>query len=170
MFARAERSGAADRHRAELRFDGKTHLSRDFALCGSRAQCDAGLCGGGGCTRAHDVLDAAFSALDDRLKGIPGDPDPFWRKVGTFTCHIRYPVREMRYVAGSCTTAVRLLGTHTAEVRLVERWAREFQHGRWVRVPSRTHTWRVLETRDEWQTRITSTGDPPPQLPTGVIR
>src|SRR5438105_529786 len=28
----------------ELRFDGETRLSRDFALCKTRAQCDASLC------------------------------------------------------------------------------------------------------------------------------
>jgi hypothetical protein len=156
---------------AELRFDGKTHLSRDFALCKTRAQCDAGLCSFGACTRAQDVLDAAFAALDARLQGIPGDPDPFTRRVGTFVCHIHYPVREMRYVVGSCTTALRFLGAHAAEVRLTERWRpREYQHGRWVRLPTRTHTWRLLERDHGWKIAISSSGDPPPQLPRGISR
>jgi hypothetical protein len=149
---------------AELRYDGKTHQSRDFALCSSRADCDVGLCGGGGCTRARDVLDAAFVALDEHLKGIPGDPVPFSQEVGTFRCHIRYPVREPRYVSGLCTTAVRLLGPHDAVVRFTEHWAREYRGRRWVDLPTRTHTWRVFETHGGWKTRIASTGDPPPQL------
>lgn len=118
-----------------------------------------------------DALDAAFSALDDRLKGIPGDPDPFSHRPGTFTCHIHYPVREMRYVAGSCTTAVRLQAARAAVATFVERWRpREYEHGRWVRLPTRTHTWRIVETHDGWQTRISSSGDQPPQLPAGVNR
>ena len=148
---------------AELRYDGRTHQSRDFALCSSRADCDVGLCGGG-CTRSRDVLDAAFSALYDRMKGVPGDPVPFSQEVGTSRCHIRYPVREPRYVAGVCTTALRLLGRHDAVVRFTERWAREYRGRRWVDIPTRTHTWRVFETHDGWKTQITSTGDPPPQL------
>lgn len=154
---------------AELRFDGETHLSRDFALCGSRAQCDASLCSFGACTRAQDALDAAFAAFDARLRGIPGDPDPFTHRAGTFSCHIHYPVRELRYIVGSCTTALQFLSPHAAEVRLVERWRpREYKHGRWVRLTTRTHTWRLLETNDGWQIAISSSGDPPPQLPKGV--
>jgi len=155
----------------EVRFDGKTHQDRDFALCKSRAQCDASLCSFGACTRARDALDAAFEAFDARLRGIPGDPDPFTRRTGTFSCHIHYPVREMRYIVGACTTALRLTGPHTAEVTLSERWRpREFRHGRWVRLPTRTHTWRLLETDDGWRIAISSAGDPPPQLPRGVRR
>jgi hypothetical protein len=156
---------------AELRFDGETHQSRDFALCKTRAQCDASLCSFGACTRAEDALDAAFSALDARLKGIPGDPDPFSHQPGTFSCHIHYPVSQMRYLIGSCTTAVRLQGSRAATVSFVERWRpREYEHGRWVRLPTRTHTWRVVETEGGWQTRISSSGNPPPQLPAGVKR
>lgn len=154
---------------AELRFDGKTHQSRDFALCKSRAQCDVALCGGG-CTRARDVLDAAFSALDDRFQGIAGDPVPFSRDAGTLSCHIFYPVRESRYVAGSCTTALRFVGPHRAVVRFTERWSREYRRGRYVDVPPRTHTWRVFLSQDGWKTRISSSGDPPPQLPKSVVR
>ena len=151
---------------AELRFDGMTHLSRDFALCKSRAQCDASLCSFGACTRAQDALDAAFSAFDARLRGIPGDPDPFTRRTGTFSCHIHYPVSEMRYIVGSCTTALRFDGVHTAEVNLTEQWRpREFEHGRWVRLSERTHTWRMLEADEGWRVAISSTGDAPPQLP-----
>ncbi len=156
---------------AELRFDGETHQSRDFALCKTRAQCDASLCSFGACTRAQDALDAAFSALDARLKGIPGDPDPFSHRSGTFSCHIHYPVREMRYLIGSCTTAVRLQASRAATVSFVERWRpREYEHRRWVRLPTRTHTWRVVETEDGWQARISSSGSPAPQLPVGVKR
>ena len=89
---------------AELRFDGDTHLSRDFALCRSRAQCDASLCSFGACTRAQDALDAAFAAFDASLRGIPGDPDPFTHRTGTFSCHIHYPRREMRYIIGSSSS------------------------------------------------------------------
>jgi hypothetical protein len=156
---------------AELRLDALTHQSRDFALCSPRAQCDASLCSFGACTRAQDALDAAFAAFDERLRGIPGDPDPFTRRAGTFTCHIHYPTRELRYIVGSCTTALRFLGAHAAEVRLVERWRpREYEHGRWIRLPTRSHTWRLLETNDGWQVAISSSGDPPPQRPKGVSR
>jgi hypothetical protein len=155
----------------ELRFDAKTHQSRDFALCKTRAECDASLCSFGGCTRAQDALDAAFSALGARLSGIPGDPDPFSHRSGTFSCHIRYPVPEMRYLIGSCTTAVRLQGSRAATVSFVERWRpREYEHGGWVRLPTRTHIWRVVETEDGWQTRISSSGSPAPQLPAGMKR
>jgi hypothetical protein len=156
---------------AELRFDGKTHQSRDFALCNSRARCAASLCSFGACTRTQDALDAAFEAFDARLRGIPGDPDPFTHRTGTFSCHIHYPVAEMRYIDGVCTTVLRFTGAHAAEVSLSERWRpREFEHGSWVRLPTRTHTWRLLETNDGWRVAITSAGDPPPQLPTGVSR
>jgi hypothetical protein len=155
---------------AVLSFDGKTHQSRDFGLCHDLAPCVAVLCGGRSCTRAHLALDAALIALQDRLQGIPGDPVSFGQQVGTFTCHIHYPVRELRLVSGSCTTALRLVGAHAAAVRFTERWSREYRHGRYVQVPTRTHTWRVFETRDGWTPRITSTGDPPPQLPEGVSR
>lgn len=156
---------------AELRFDGATHLSRDFALCKTRAQCDASLCSFGACTRAQDTLDAAFAALDQRLRGIPGDPNTFKHRDGTFSCHLFYPTRQMRYIVGSCTTALRLLGAHAAEVRLSERWRpREYDHGGWVRLPERTHTWRLLVTADGWKIAISSSGDPAPQLPKGVKR
>jgi hypothetical protein len=56
-------------------------------------------------------------------------------------------------------------------MRLVERWRpREYEHGKWVRLPARTHTWRLLESNDGWTVTISSTGDPPPQLPAGVKR
>ena len=156
---------------AELRFDGKTHLSRDFALCKTLEQCDASLCSFGACTRSQDALDAAFSALDARLKGIPGGPDPFSHRPGTFSCHIHYPVREMRYVVGSCTTAVQLQSPRAAVVTFVERWRpREYEHRRWVRLPTRTHTWRVVERDGGWQTRISSSGDLAPQLPAAAKR
>jgi hypothetical protein len=156
---------------AELRFDGLTHLSRDFALCKARVQCDASLCSFGRCTRAQDTLDAAFAALDERLKGIPGDPDPFTRQAGTFVCHIHYPVREMRYVIGSCTTALRFLGPRAAEVSLTERWRpREYEHGRWVRLATQSHTWRLRESEGGWEITIRSSGAPPPQLPKAVSR
>jgi hypothetical protein len=156
---------------AELRFDGANHLSRDFALCKRRAQCDGSLCSFGACTRAQDALDAAFAAFDARLRGIPGDPDPFTHRTGTFSCHIHYPVRELRYIVGSCTTALRFLDAHAVQVRLVERWRpREYERGRWVRLPTRTHTWRLRETNDGWQVAIGSSGDPAPQLPKGVNR
>jgi hypothetical protein len=58
---------------------------------------------------------------------------------------------------------------NAAEVRLIERWRpREYEHGRWVRLPSRTHTWRLLESDDGWKVAISSSGDPAPQLPKGV--
>jgi len=156
---------------AEIRFDGKTHLSRDFALCKSRGQCDASLCSFGACTRAQDILDAAFEAFDVHLRGIPGDPDPFTRRPGTFSCHIHYPTREMRYIPGACTTALRLLGAHAAELNLSERWQpREFEHGRWVLLPIGTHSWRLLVTDDGWRVAISSSGDPAPQLPEGSRR
>jgi hypothetical protein len=156
---------------AEVRFDAKTRHDRDFALCKSRAQCDGTLCSFGACTRAQDALDVAFDAFEARLRGIPGDPDPFTRRAGTFSCHIHYPVREMRYIVGVCTTSLRLAGAHAAEVTLSERWRpREFEHGRWVRLPARTHTWRLLETDDGWRIAISSVGDPPPQLPRGAHR
>ncbi len=160
---------AAPRGRvAELRFDGRTHLSRDFALCNTRPQCEASLCSFGACTRAQDLLDTAFDA---RLRGIPGDPDPFTRRAGTFSCHIHYPVREMRYIVGTCTTVVRFLGAHTAEVQLAERWRpREFEHGGWVRLPRREHRWRLLVSDDGWKVTISSSGSPPPQLPKGISR
>jgi hypothetical protein len=154
-----------------LRFDGATHVSRDFALCTTRAQCDAGLCSFGACTRAQDTLDAAFAAFDERLKGIPGDPDTFTHRVGMFACHLFYPVRQLRYVVGSCTTALRFLGAHAAEVRLIERWRpREYEQGGWVRLPARTHTWRLLVRDDGWKVAISSSGDPALQLPKGVNR
>jgi hypothetical protein len=156
---------------AELRFDGVTHLSRDFSLCNSRAECNANLCDFGRCTRAQDTLDAAFSALDDRFKGIPGDPDPFTHRPGTFSCHIHYPVPEMRYVVGSCTTALHFMGPHAMEVNLVERWRpREYRHGGWVRLATHAHTWRVRESDDGWKIAISSSGDRPPQLPKGITR
>jgi hypothetical protein len=156
---------------AEIRFDGRTHLSRDFALCKSRAQCDASLCSFGACTRTQDTLDAAFEAFDAHLRGIPGDPDPFTRRPGTFSCHIHYPTREMRYIPGTCTTVLRLLGAHAAELKLSERWRpREFEHGRWVRLPVRTHRWRLLVTDDGWRVAISSSGDQAPQLPEGSRR
>lgn len=156
---------------AEIRFDAKTHLDRDFALCKSRAQCDASLCSFGACTRTQDTLDAAFEAFDAHLRDIPGDPDPFTRRPGTFSCHIHYPTREMRYIPGTCTTALRLLGAHAAELNLRERWQpREFEHGRWVRLPVRTHRWRLLVTDDGWDVAISSSGDPAPQLPEGSQR
>jgi hypothetical protein len=156
---------------AELRFDGKTHQSRDFALCTSRARCDASLCSFGACTRTQDTLDAAFEAFDARLRGIPGDPDPFTHRTGTFSCHIHYPTRELRYIPGTCTTALRLLGAHAAEVNLSERWRpREFEHGRWVRLPARTHSWRLVVTADGWRVAISSRGYSAPQLPKGSRR
>jgi hypothetical protein len=156
---------------AELRFDGETHISRDFSLCNTRAQCEANLCSFGRCTRAQDTLDAAFSAFDARLKRIPGDPDPFTHRPGTFACHIHYPVPEMRYVVGSCMTALRLLGPHASEVNLVERWRpREYRNSGWVRLPTQTHTWRLRESDDGWRIAISSSGAPPPQLPKGVTR
>jgi hypothetical protein len=156
---------------AELRFDGETRLSRDFALCKTRAQCDASLCSFGACTQTADALDAAFAALDARLRGFPGDPDPFSRRAGTFSCHIHYAVQAMRYIVGSCTTTLRFIGAHAAEVRLTERWRpREYEQGRWVRLPARTHSWRLLETDDGWKIAISSSGDSPPQLPKGVSR
>jgi|SRR5579862_468542 len=155
----------------ELRFDGLTHLSRDFALCRSRARCDAGLCSFGRCGRTADALDAAFAALDARLRGIPGDPDPFSHRPGTFACHIHYPVKELRYATGSCTTGLRLRREGRAEVSFVERWQpREYRQGRWVRLATRTHIWRVFESDGGWKTAIHSSGDPPPQLPPGVLR
>jgi hypothetical protein len=156
---------------AELRFDGKTHQSRDFALCKTRAQCDMSLCSFGACTRSQDALDAAFAALDKRLRGIPGGPDPFSHRPGTFGCHIHYPVREMRYIVGTCTTAIQLLSSSAATVTFIEHWRpREYEHGRWVRLPTRTHAWQVVETEGGWQARISSSGDPAPQLPAGVKR
>lgn len=156
---------------AELRFDGKTHQSRDFALCTSRAHCDASLCSFGACTYTQDALDAAFDALDARLRGIPGDPDPFARRPGMFACHIPFPVPQMRYIVGTCTTAIRFRSPHAAAVILVERWRpREFERDHWVRQPTRSHTWRLRETNDGWNIAITSTGDPAPQLPHGVSR
>jgi hypothetical protein len=156
---------------AEIRFDGKTHLSRDFALCKSRARCEASLCSFGTCTRAQDTLDAAFEAFDAHLRGIPGDPDAFTRRPGTFSCQIHYPTREMRYILGTCTTALGFLGPHAAEVNLGERWRpREIEHGRWVRLPARMHRWRLLVTDDGWRVAISSSGDPAPQLPKGSHR
>jgi hypothetical protein len=77
----------------------------------------------------------------------------------------------MRYLIGSCTTAVRLLGGHAAEVSFTERWRpRAYRHGGWVRLPPRSHTWRVRESDGGWQVGISSSGDPPPQLSTGVSR
>jgi len=156
---------------AEIRFDGKTHFSRDFALCKSRAQCEASLCSFGTCTRAQDTLDAAFEAFDAHLRGIPGDPDAFTRRPGTFSCQIHYPTRELRYILGTCTTALGFLGPHSAEVNLGERWRpREIEHGRWVRLPARMHRWRLLVTDDGWRVAIGSSGDPAPQLPKGSHR
>jgi hypothetical protein len=156
---------------AQVRFDGETHLSIDFTLCPSSAECGANLCSFGACTSSQDALDAAFDAFDARLRGIPGDPNPFSPRPGTSSCHIHYPVRAMRYVPGTCTTAVRLRGTHAAEVTLTERWhPREFEHGGWVRLPTRTHTWRLVETDDLWKVAVHSSGDPAPQLPHGVRR
>ena len=50
--------------------------------------------------------------------------------------------------------------------RFVERWRpRAYERGRWVRLPTQTHTWRLLETNDDWKVAINSSGDPAPQLP-----
>lgn len=156
---------------ALIRYDGLTHQSRDFALCPTKTRCDSNLCAFGACTRSRDALDAAFDAFDRRLRGIPGDPDTFPRQAGTYPCHIFYPVRETRYIVGRCTTALRLIGTHQALVTLTEGWRpRTYRHGRWVWLPVRSHTWRLLETHDYWTITIDSSGDPPPQLPAGQTR
>jgi hypothetical protein len=145
---------------AVMRFDAKTHDSLDFGLCKERASCEAALCGGSPCTRARLALDAALIALADRL----GDSAPFGQELGTFECHVPLSATGARYVIGSCTTAIRLLGGDAALVRFTEHWHREYRGGRWLDVPPRTHTWRVVVTDGGWKTRITSSGDPPPQL------
>jgi hypothetical protein len=77
----------------------------------------------------------------------------------------------MRYIVGTCTTALRFLGRHVAEVILSERWRpREFEYGKWVRLPTRTHSWRLLVRDDGWRIAISSSGDPAPQLPKGSRR
>ena len=145
---------------AVMRLDGKTHGSLDFGLCREPALCEASLCSGFPCSRARLALDAALLALADRR----GDSAPFGQKLGTSKCHVTFSVRKSRYVIGTCTTAIRLLGAHAAIVRFTEDWAREYRHGRWVEVPLRTHTWRALVTDGGWKTRITSSGDPAPPV------
>jgi hypothetical protein len=141
------------------RFDGKTQQSLDFSLCTQRARCEATLCGGQRCTRARELLDAAVIALQERLgAAAPGT------ELGTHPCHLNFTVGGTRYVIGSCTTTFRRLGARSAIARFTERWRREYRHGRWVDVGRQTHTWRVLVTNDGWKTRITSSGDPTPQL------
>jgi len=109
--------------------------------------------------------------LDQRLHGIPGDLDPFSHRPGTFSCHIHYPVRELRHLVGSCTTAMRMQGGQAAEVSFIERWQpRACRHGCSVRLSWRSHLWRVRESDDGWQVAISSSGDPPPQFPNGVSR
>jgi hypothetical protein len=77
----------------------------------------------------------------------------------------------MRYLPGTCTTALRLLGAHAAELNLSECWRpREFEHERWVRLPVRTHSWRLLVTDDGWRVAISLSSDPAPQLPEGSQR
>jgi hypothetical protein len=143
-----------------MRFDGKTHQSLDLGLCRERAPCEATLCSGFRCTHTRLALSAALTAIQRRL----GDSSPFGQQLGTFDCHINLSRRGPRYVIGSCTTAVRLQGAHAAIVHFTERWRREYRRGRWVSVPPRTHTWRVFVSHDGWETRITSTGDPPQRL------
>jgi hypothetical protein len=101
------------------------------------------------------LLDAAVIALQDRLgAAAPGS------ELGTHLCHVNFSVGGTRYTIGSCTTTFRRLGAHPAVVRFTERWRREYRDGRWVDVPLRAHTWRVLVADDGWKTRITSSGDP----------
>jgi len=150
----------------EIRYDGKTHESTDISMCPSSAGCGANLCSFGSCTTRQDALDAAFEAFNASLRGIPGDPNPFSAAPGVRPCHIHYPTAAMKYVAGTCTTAVHLNGLHAAAVTLTERWRpREYEHGRWVRLAVRSHTWQIAETDDLWKVSIRSSGDAAPQLP-----
>jgi hypothetical protein len=121
---------------AALRFDAKTRRGTDFALCNARHDCLAGLCGGGGCNRARDVLDSAFDELYARLKDAPFD-----HRVGRSRCGGRIP-------GATCSVSMTLTRRRSVVV-FTERWR------------GHSHVWRVIETRGGWVIRVVSTGDPP---------
>lgn len=123
---------------AALRFDAKTRRGTDFALCNARHDCLAGLCGGGGCNRARDVLDSAFDELYARSRDAPFD-----HRVGRSRCGGRIP-------SATCSVSMTLTKRRSVVV-FTETWR------------SGEHVWRVIETRGGWVIRVVSTGDPPPR-------
>jgi hypothetical protein len=125
---------------AAVRFDAKTRRGTDFALCNARHDCLAGLCGGGGCNRARDVLDSAFDELYARLKDAPFD-----HRVGRSRCGGR--------AATTCSVSMTLTPRRSVVV-FTETWRRG---GR-----QHQHVWRVIETRGGWVIRVVSTGEKPP--------
>jgi hypothetical protein len=124
-----------------MRFDAKTRRGTDFSLCKARRDCLAGLCGAGGCTRAHDVLDSAFDELYARRVDVPFD-----HRVGRSRC-------GGRIAGATCSVAMTLTGRRSI-VAFTETWR---SAGR-----QREHVWRVIETKGAWAIRFLSTGDPPP--------
>jgi hypothetical protein len=144
---------------AVVTFDAVTHSLHDLALSTHRPGRIPALCSGDCAGRREVAFASAQQALDAAGASVTlGD------KRGSHHCLLPTHATQSGFVAATCTLSI-WFGQQQMRVTFTEMWTGLDARGRRYAPdsPSLRHTWRIIESRNGWVRKLSSTGNPPPR-------